>query len=218
MAALLYFGNNFQDEPREFAALGVLAPCEFAECAWSSPGERMRARSNELTVKSQRNWMGWGGCGGKVDVQTVDADEEKGAHFLRIANFFTAVQTVKLDGDRFSSRITNWLQQRWDFPTVKHTDKLLLVVSQASFVPSFSASPLRPLLLCGSTWNDCYITLSQILVTGCSELTAAAYLVAFVPLWLLAAWPASPASSSIWAEPPVERFLQHDEIGYVHYR
>lgn len=63
MAALHYFCNNFQDEPREFAVLGVLAPCEFAECAWSSPGKRMRARSNELTVKScmpQRNWGGRG--------------------------------------------------------------------------------------------------------------------------------------------------------------
>lgn len=35
---------------------------------------------------------------GEGDVQRADADEEKGVHFfLRIANFFKAVQTVQLD-------------------------------------------------------------------------------------------------------------------------
>lgn len=62
--------------------------------------KRMRARSNELSVKScmpQRNWGG---------VQRVDADKEKGAQFLRLSNCF-------------SWGTTNELQHLWRFPTVK---------------------------------------------------------------------------------------------------
>lgn len=46
----------------------------------------MRARSNELTVKScmpQRNWGEWG----EGDVQRADADEEKGVHFFKNSKF-----------------------------------------------------------------------------------------------------------------------------------
>lgn len=47
----------------------------------------MRARSNELTVKScmpQRNWGEWGEEG---DIQRADADEEKGVHFFKNSKF-----------------------------------------------------------------------------------------------------------------------------------
>lgn len=63
----------------------------------------MRARSNELTVKScmpQRNWDGWGVVWGEGDAQRADADEEKGGRlfffFFRIAKFLEAAWTFQL--------------------------------------------------------------------------------------------------------------------------
>lgn len=137
---------TFKDEPPEFAALGVLAPCEFAECAWSSPGKRMRARSNEWSVKScmaQRNW-GW-----RAESRCRWGERSTFFFFYTIANPLkagpdcpTGLALFQLQNHQVAAAVV-------DFPTVKHTDKLLLVVSQASFVPAFSASPPPPLLLCG---------------------------------------------------------------------